>query len=83
MQQEGIVYTEVFASVSKHTPLRTLLALAAAEDMELHQLHIKSIRHINVTYCVCCNTHLHSGEPCSVSCCMQNHSFFEKLLYIG
>ena len=35
MQQEGINYNEVFGPVSKHTSLRTLLTLAAVEDMEL------------------------------------------------
>ena len=42
MQRESIDFTEVFAPVSKHNTLRTFLALAAADDLELHQLHIKT-----------------------------------------
>jgi len=41
-QREGIDYQEVFAPVSKYSTLRTVLSIAAAEDMEIHQLDIKT-----------------------------------------
>lgn len=41
-QKEGVHFNEVFAPVSKYSTLRALLAVAAVEDLEVHQLDIKT-----------------------------------------
>jgi hypothetical protein len=41
-QVPGVNYFDTFAPVAKLASIRAILAMAAAEDMELHQINIKS-----------------------------------------
>jgi Reverse transcriptase (RNA-dependent DNA polymerase) len=41
-QQFGVDYVETFAPVAKLTLIRVIIALAASEDWELHQMDVKS-----------------------------------------
>ena len=41
-QMEGVDFHDVFSQVVKHSSIRALLALAAMEYMELHQLDVKT-----------------------------------------
>ena len=41
-QREGIDYTDTFSPVSKKDSLRTIMALVAHFDFELHQMDVKT-----------------------------------------
>ena len=41
-QVEGVDYTDTFAPVSKFASIRTLLALAAKHNLDIHQMDVKS-----------------------------------------
>ena len=40
-QKEGIDFNEVFSPVVRHTSIRVLLSIIAAQDLELEQMDVK------------------------------------------
>ena len=41
-QVKGVDYEEVFSPVARYTSVRSLLALAIAQDLEIHQMDVKT-----------------------------------------
>jgi hypothetical protein len=41
-QTYGVDYNETFAPVAKFTSIRCILAVASLEDMEIHQMDVKT-----------------------------------------
>jgi hypothetical protein len=42
LQKQGVNFEEVYALVNKHTTLRALLVIVVQQDLELHQLDVKT-----------------------------------------
>ena len=41
-QKEGIDFNEVFSPIVRHTSIRVLLSIVAAQDLELEQMDVKT-----------------------------------------
>ena len=41
-QKEGIDYDEIFAPVARYTTIRSIIALAASQGWNLHQMDVKT-----------------------------------------
>ena len=41
-QKEGIDFSKIFSSVVRHTSIRMLVSIVAAQDLELEQMDVKT-----------------------------------------